>query len=125
MKDKIIHIKRTIEIEMAVPETATDADIDELMRYNFVPDGFITDYDGTYKIYDVRLVDDIIDDNQDNYTIVSWPESQALCEFDGYMENCSFISGADIPCSSYIVNKDWYSRVRCRKQRKVREPIGY
>ncbi len=127
MKDKIIHIKRTIYIELAVPETATDEDVNELIRSRFVPDGMITDYDGTYKIYDVKVVNNNDDDDQDAFVVVSWPESQELCEYEDYTEYCTFISGEDIPSSSYLVNKDWYARLRNGELRRVEElePIEY
>ncbi len=124
MEDRIIHIKRTIDIELAVPKTATEDDISELMKSRFVPDGMITDYDGTYRIYDVKLPND---DDQDSFIVISWPESQELCEYEGYMENCTFISGDELPCSSYLVNKDWYARLRNGELRRVEElePIEY
>ncbi len=117
MEDKIIHIKKTIDIELAVPRTATDEEINELMNSSFVPDGLISNYDGTYRIYDVKLAHD--DDDQDSFIVVSWPESQELCEYEGYIENCTFIMGEDIPSSSYLVNKDWYARLKSGELRQV------
>jgi len=122
MEEKIIHIQRTIDIELAVPKTATNGEIAEMMRRSFKPDGMITDYDGTYRIYDVKVVNND-DDDQDAFVVVSWPESQELCEYEDYTEYCTFISGEELPCCSYLVNKEWYSRLRNGELRRIEDLI--
>ena len=117
MKEKIIHIKKTIDIELAVPETATEEEIEVMIKSNFLPDGIIKNYDGTYRVNDVTLVED--DDDQDNFLVVEWPESQTLCEYEGFMDNCSLLLSDGFGSASYMVNKNWYGRLHSGELKKV------
>ena len=119
MKEKNIHIKKTIDIELAVPETATEEEIEVMIKSNFLPDGIIKNYDGTYRVNDVRLVEDY-DDDQDNFLVVEWPESQTLCEYEGFMDNCTLLLSDGFGSASYMVNKDyWYGRLHSGELKKV------
>jgi hypothetical protein len=118
MKEKNIHIKKTIDIELAVPETATEEEIEVMIKSNFLPDGIIKNYDGTYRVNDVTLVED--DDDQDNFLVVEWPESQTLCEYEGFMDNCSLLLSDGFGSATYMVNKDyWYGRLHSGELKKV------
>ena len=108
MKEKNIHIKKTIDIELAVPETATEEEIEVMIKSNFLPDGIIKNYDGTYRVNDVTLVED--DDDQDNFLVVEWPESQTLCEYEGFMDNCTLLLSDGF---------DWYGRLHSGELKKV------
>ena len=117
MKEKIIHIKKTIDIELAVPKTATEEEIEAMMNTNFLPDGIIKNYDGTYRVHDVTLVED--DDDQDNFLVVEWPESQTLCEYEGFMDNCTLLLSDGFGSASYMVNKNWYGLFLSGELKKV------
>ena len=117
MKEKNIHIKKTIDIELAVPETATEEEIEVMIKSNFLPDGIIKNYDGTYRVNDVTLVED--DDDQDNFLVVEWPESQTLCEYEGFMDNCSLLLSDGFGSATYMVNKDWYGRLLSGELKKL------
>ena len=118
MKEKNIHIKKTIDIELAVPETATEEEIEVMIKSNFLPDGIIKNYDGTYRVNDVTLVED--DDDQDNFLVVEWPESQTLCEYEGFMDNCTLLLSDGFGSATYMVNKDyWYGRLHSGELKKV------
>ena len=117
MKEKNIHIKKTIDIELAVPETATEEEIEVMIKSNFLPDGIIKNYDETYRVNDVTLVED--DDDQDNFLVVEWPESQTLCEYEGFMDNCTLLLSDGFGSATYMVNKDWYGRLHSGELKKV------
>ena len=117
MKEKNIHIKKTIDIELAVPETATEEEIEVMIKSNFLPDGIIKNYNGTYRVNDVTLVE--VDDDQDNFLVVEWPESQTLCEYEGFMDNCTLLLSDGFGSASYMVNKDWYGRLHSGELKKV------
>jgi hypothetical protein len=53
--------------------------------------------------------------------VVSWPESQELSEYEGFYENCDFISGDTIEPCSYLVNKNWYGRLKSGELKKTEE----
>ena len=118
MKERIIHIKKSIDIELAVPETATEEEIAETVDSNFLPDGMIKNDDGTYRINNVRLVEDY-DDDQDNFIVVEWPESQTLCEYEGFADNCTLSLSDGFGSASYMVNKNWYSQLRNGELKKT------
>ena len=117
MKEKNIHIKKTIDIELAVPETATEEEIEAMIKSNFLPDGIIKNYDGTYRVNDVTLVED--DDDQDNFLVVEWPESQTLCEYEGFMDNCTLLLSDGFGSASYMVNKNGYGLFLSGELKKV------
>ena len=52
---------------------------------------------------------------------ISWPESQELSEYEGFYENCDFISGDTIEPCSYLVNKNWYGRLKSGELKKTEE----
>ena len=53
--------------------------------------------------------------------MVSFPESQDLCLYENYTDYCTFIMGDGLDCMSYLVNKEWYSRLLNGELRKVEE----
>jgi hypothetical protein len=75
--------------------------------------------DMNHIIRDIRMAP-VLDD-QDSVMVVSWPESQELCEYEGFYENCDFISGDTIEPCSYLVNKSWYGRLKNGELKKIEE----
>lgn len=118
MEEKTIHIKRTFDIEITMPKTATKEDAEKEIDLHYVPSLRLNNYDGTYRINHVSLIGEY---DQDSFITVSWPESQELCEYEGYMENCTFIMGDSLPCCSYLVNKNWYARLKAGELAKAEE----
>ena len=113
------HIRKTIDIVVSAPWNELQDDTERWVTNNIIPDCLIKNEDDNHKIDDIRLIND--DVNQDSFIVVSWPESQDLCEYENYTDYCTFIMGDDLPCSSYLVNKEWYSRLRNGELRKVGE----
>lgn len=107
MENKTYHIRKTIDVAVAVPIGVSRSDVEDWLSHNLK---FGTSLKNDTVVKDISFVDG--DDDQDNFLVVSWPESQDLCEYEGYLENCTFVMGEDLPCSSYLVRKDWYSRLR-------------
>lgn len=70
-------------------------------------------------LVDIRLENS--EDDQDGVVVVSWPESQELCMYEGFYENCDFISGDTIEPCSYLVNKAWYGKLINGELQKVAE----
>ena len=97
MERKTIHIKRTIDIALSVSESETREHAEQWIDENFIPDGHLETLSADHTLIDIRL-DNSVDD-QDGVVVVSWPESQELCMYEGFYENCDFISGDTIePC---------------------------
>ena len=125
MEQRTYHIRKTIDIVVSAPWDELQDDTERWVSQNIVPDCLIKYEDDHHIINDVRLVND--DEDQDSFVVVSWPESQDLCLYENYTDYCTFISGDELPCSSYLVNKEWYSKLLNRELRRVEElePIEY
>lgn len=117
MKRKTIHIRRTIDIELNVLESESRKDAELWFDDNFIPDGHLETLSADFVIMDIRL--DYSCDDQDSVLVVSWPESQKLCQYEGFYENCEFISGDTIEPCSYLVRKTWYERLRKGELKEV------
>ena len=119
MQTRNYHIRKTIDIVVQAPANELQDDTERWAKMNIIPDFLIRDINDPHRINDVRFVND--EDDQDELVVVSWPESQDLCEYENYTDYCTFISGDELPCSSYLVNKDWYSRLLKGELRRVEE----
>ena len=109
METRIYHIRKTIDIVVQAPWDELQNDTECWATNNIILDFFIKNENDCHRIEDVRMIND--DDDQDSYVVVSWPESQRLCDYEDYTENCTFIMGDNLECMSYLVNKEWYSRL--------------
>lgn len=125
MEQRTYHIRKTIDIVASAPWDELQDDTERWVSQNIVPDCLIKYEDDHHIINDVRLVND--DEDQDSFVVVSWPESQDLCEYENYTDYCTFIMGDELPCCSYLVNKEWYSKLLNKELRRVEElePIEY
>lgn len=125
MEQRTYHIRKTIDIVVSAPWDELQDDTERWVSQNIVPDCLIKYEDDHHIINDVRLVND--DEVQDSFVVVSWPESQDLCEYENYTDYCTFIMGDELPCCSYLVNKEWYSKLLNKELRRVEElePIEY
>ena len=125
MERRTYHIRKTIDIVVSAPWDELQDDTERWVSQNIVPDCLIKYEDDHHIINDVRLVND--DEDQDSFVVVSWPESQDLCEYENYTDYCTFIMGDELPCCSYLVNKEWYSKLLNKELRRVEElePIEY
>ena len=125
MEQRTYHIRKTIDIVVSAPWDELQDDTERWVSQNIVPDCLIKYEDDHHIINDVRLVND--DEDQDSFVVVSWPESQNLCEYENYTDYCTFIMGDELPCCSYLVNKEWYSKLLNKELRRVEElePIEY
>ena len=119
MQTRNYHIRKTIDIVVQAPWDELQYDTERWAKMNIIPDFLIRDINDPHRINDVRFVSD--EDDQDAFVVVSWPESQDLCEYENYTDYCTFISGDELPCSSYLVNKDWYSRLLKGELRRFEE----
>ena len=117
MERKTITIIRTISIELTVPMNETQKDAEKWLDGNFIPDGHLQELDADHMIWDIKMASPIED--QDGVLVVSWPESQELCEYEGFYENCDFITGDTIEPCSYLVRKDWYGKLINGELQKV------
>lgn len=120
METKIITIRRTVEIALSVPVNETQDDVERWAIRNLIPDCLNTESETRHWISDVRFIDND-DEYQENFILVSWPECQELFEYENYQENCTFINGDSLPCSTYLVNKEWYSRLCNGELRKIED----
>ena len=125
MEQRTYHIRKTIDIVVSAPWDELQDDTERWVSQNIVPDCLIKYEDDHHIINDVRLVND--DEDQDSFVVVSWPESQDLCEYENYTDYCTFIMDDELPCCSYLVNKEWYSKLLNKELRRVEElePIEY
>ena len=125
MEQRTYHIRKTIDIVVSAPWDELQDDTERWVSQNIVPDCLIKYEDDHHIINDVRLVND--DEDQDSFVVVSWPESQDLCEYENYTDYCTFIMGDELPCCSYLVNKEWYSKLLNKELCRVEElePIEY
>ena len=120
METRNYHIRKTIDIVVSAPAWELQEETEHWVENNVIPDCFIKNLKDYHIIKDVRLVNND-EDNQDSFVVVSWPESQELCEYQDYTENCTFITGETLECGSYLVNKEWYSRLRNGELRNAKE----
>lgn len=119
MEQRTYHIRRTIDIVVSAPMNELKDDTEQWIASNFVPSGTIRDAESDHIIKDIRLVRN--DDDQDSFVVVSWPDSQRLCDYEDYTDNCTFIMGDNLECCSYLVNKEWYSRLLNGELRRIEE----
>jgi len=119
METRNYHIRKTIDIVVQAPWDELQADTERWVRNNIIPDCLIKNEDENHRIDDVRLIND--DENQDSFVVVSWPHSQDLCLYENYTDYCTFIMGDNLDGMSYLVNKEWYSRLLNGELRKVEE----
>lgn len=107
MKRKNITINRTISIVLSVPMDETQEQTEQWVDNNI---GSFEQVDADHIIKDVRLSTN--DDDQDNFLVVEWPESQELMEHEGFMDNCTLLLNDGFGSASYLVKKDWYARLQ-------------
>ena len=119
MERRNYHIRKTIDIVVSAPCWELQDDTERWATNNIIPDCLIKDENDLHKISDVRLVNN--DEDQDSFVVVSWPDSQDLCEYENYTDYGTFIMGDGLDCGSYLVNKEWYSRLLNGELRKVEE----
>ena len=119
MERRTYHIRKTIDIVVSAPWGELQDDTERWVSQNIVPDCLIKNEKDCHRIEDVRMIND--EDDQDCYVVVSWPESQRLCDYEDYTENCTFIMGDNLECCSYLVNKEWYSRLCNGELRRFEE----
>ena len=125
METRNYRIRKTIDIVVQAPWDELQGDTERWATNNIIPDCLIKNENDCHKINDVRLVN--IDEDQDSFVVVSWPDSQVLCEYENYTDYCTFIMGHELSCCSFLVNKEWYSRLLNGELRKIEElePIEY
>ena len=119
MERRNYHIRKTIDIVVSAPWNELQDDTERWATNNIIPDCLIKNEKDCHKINDVRLINN--DEDQDSFVVVSWPDSQVLCEYENYTDYCTFIMGDELPCCSYLVNKEWYSRLLNGELRKYEE----
>ena len=107
MKRKNITINRVISIVLSVPMDETQEQTEQWVDNNI---GSFEQVDADHIIKDVRLSTN--DDDQDNFLVVEWPESQELMEHEGFMDNCTLLLNDGFGSASYLVRKDWYARLQ-------------
>ena len=114
--NKTIRIKRTIDITLSVPMEETREEAEEWVDKNLIPDFTLENIDPNHIIKDIRLADD---DNQDDFLVVEWPESQSLMEHEGFEENCTLLLSDGFGSATYMVRKEWYSKLRDTELKKI------
>lgn len=107
MKRKNITINRTISIVLSVPMDETQEQTEQWVDNNICS---LEQVDADHIIKDVRLSTN--DDDQDNFLVVEWPESQELMEHEGFMDNCTLLLNDGFGGASYLVRRDWYARLQ-------------
>ena len=119
MERRNYHIRKTIDIVVSAPWDELQDDTERWVTNNIIPDCLIMNETDCHKINDVRLVN--TNDDQDSFVVVSWPESQTLCQYPDYTYYCTFIMGDGLEAMSYLVNKEWYSRLQNGELQKIEE----
>ena len=119
MERRNYHIRKTIDIVVSAPWDELQDDTERWVTNNIIPDCLIMNENDCHKINDVRLVN--TNDDQDSFVVVSWPESQTLCQYPDYTDYCTFIMGDGLEAMSYLVNKEWYSRLQNGELQKIEE----
>jgi hypothetical protein len=115
--NKTIHIKRVLDITLSVPMDETQEQTEQWLDDNLIPDCSLEKVDADHVIKDIRLAGN--DDDQDDFLVVEWPESQELMEYEGFMDNCTLILSDGFGSASYMVNKNWYSQLRNDELKKT------
>ena len=119
MEIRNYHIRKTIDIVVSAPWDELQVDTERWVTKNVIPDCLIKDENDCHQINDVRMVNN--DEDQDCFVVVSWPESQYLCEYENYTDYCTFVMGDGLESMSYLVNKGWYSRLQNGELQKNEE----
>jgi hypothetical protein len=115
--NKTIHIKRVLDITLSVPMDETQEQTEQWLDDNLIPNCSLEEVDADHVIKDIRLAGN--DDDQDDFLVVEWPESQELMEYEGFMDNCTLILSDGFGSASYMVNKNWYSQLRNGELKKT------
>ena len=108
--NKTIHIKRVLDITLSVPMDETQEQTEQWLDDNLIPNCSLEEVDADHVIKDIRLAGN--DDDQDDFLVVEWPESQELMEHEGFMDNCTLLLNDGFGSASYLVRKDWYARLQ-------------
>ena len=115
--NKTIHVKRTIEITVSVPMDETQEVTEQWLDENLIPNCSLEKVDANHVIKDIRLAGN--DDDQDDFLVVEWPESQELMEYEGFMDNCTLLLSDGFGSASYLVNKHWYGKLLSSQLQKT------
>ena len=107
--NKTIHIKRVLDITLSVPMDETQKQTEQWLDYNLIPNCSLEKVDTDHVIKDIRLAGN--DDDQDDFLVVEWPESQTLCDYEGFMDNCTLLLSDGFGSASYLVSKRWYGKL--------------
>ena len=107
--NKTIHIKRVLDITLSVPMDETQEQTEQWLDDNLIPNCSLEEVDADHVIKDIRLAGN--DDDQDDFLVVEWPESQELMEYEGFMDNCTLLLSDGFGSASYLVNKHWYGKL--------------
>ena len=107
--NKTIHIKRVLDITLSVPMDETQKQTEQWLDYNLIPNCSLEKVDTDHVIKDIRLAGS--DDDQDDFLVVEWPESQTLCDYEGFMDNCTLLLSDGFGSASYLVSKRWYGKL--------------
>ena len=117
MERKNITIKCTIEITLSVPMVETQEQTEQWLDDNLIPDCSLEKVDADHVIKDIRLAKN--DDDQNNFLVVEWPESQELMEYEGFMDNCTLLLSDGFGSASYLVSKRWYGKLLSGQLQKL------
>lgn len=115
--NKTIHIKRVLDITLSVPMDETQKQTEQWLDNNLIPDCSLEKVDADHVIKDIRLAGN--DDDQDDFLVVEWPESQELMEYEGFMDNCTLLLSDGFGSASYLVNKHWYGKLLSSQLQKT------
>ena len=117
MKRKNITIKRVLDITLSVPMDETQEQTEQWLDDNLIPNCSLEEVDTDHVIKDIRLAKN--DDDQDNFLVVEWPESQELMEYEGFMDNCTLLLSDGFGSASYLVSKRWYGKLLSGQLQKL------
>lgn len=115
--NKTIHIKRVLDITLCVPMDETQEQTEQWLDDNLIPNCSLEEVDADHVIKDIRLAGN--DDDQDDFLVVEWPESQELMEYEGFMDNCTLLLSDGFGSASYLVNKHWYGKLLSSQLQKT------
>lgn len=115
--NKTIHIKRVLDITLSIPMDETQEQTEQWLDDNLIPNCSLEEVDADHVIKDIRLAGN--DDDQDDFLVVEWPESQTLCEYEGFMDNCTLLLSDGFGSASYLVSKDWYGKLHSGQLQKT------
>ena len=120
--NKTIHVRRTIEITVSVPVDETQEVTEQWLDDNLIPNCSLEEVDADHVIKDIRLAGN--DDDQDDFLVVEWPESQTLCDYEGFMDNCTLLLSDGFGSASYLVSKRWYGKLLSGQLQKHDYPVA-